>query len=166
MIENKSNNFEDMRNKQNIKTTDWLIRGMTKEEIAKEKEEAIKEAEVELRDKQIEEIVTDFCPLYQEFGSCKRCNQDLNIDKEPCYYGCVANLIIDYDYRKASEVAEEIIAIIEVRLANNTESRKGVTSLHGKGFYEGRAYAYRDIKEIVEQKYLAELKKKYTEGGE
>jgi hypothetical protein len=65
------------------------------------------------RDKQIEEIVKDFCSLYQEYGSCKRCNKDLDIDDEPCYYGCVANIIIDYDYHKASEVAEEIFAEIE-----------------------------------------------------
>lgn len=65
------------------------------------------------RDKQIEEIVKDFCPLYQEYGSCKRCNSVYDIDGEPCYYGCVANLIIDYGYRKSTEVAEEIFAEIE-----------------------------------------------------
>lgn len=42
------------RDKQNIKTTDWLTRGMTEAELAKEKEEAIKEAEAELREKQTE----------------------------------------------------------------------------------------------------------------
>ena len=64
------------------------------------------------REKQIEEIVKDFCPLYQEYGSCKRCNNVLDIDEEPCYYGCVANLIIDYGYRKSIDVAEEIFADI------------------------------------------------------
>ena len=64
------------------------------------------------REKQVEEIVKDFCPLYQEYGSCKQCNKDLDIDDEPCYYGCVANLIIDYGYRKSTDVAEEIFAQI------------------------------------------------------
>jgi hypothetical protein len=91
------------------------------------------------RDKQIEEIVKDFCPLYQEYGSCKQCNKDLDIDDEPCYYGCVANLIIDYGYRKSSDVAEEIFAEIEKWLANDG-----------------------DIRLITAEK-LAELKKKYTE---
>ena len=130
------------RDEQNIKTTDWLTRGMTEEEIAKEKEEAIKEAEAELRDKQIEEIVKDFCPLYQEYGSCKRCDKDLNIDGEPCYYGCVANLIIDYDYRKASEVAEEIFEEIEQLYM---EEHEGC--------------------EVIMSRYeFARLKKKYKEG--
>ena len=66
-----------------------------------------------MRDKQIEEIVKDFCPLYQEYGSCKRCNNVLDIEEEPCYYGGVANLIIDYGYRKSIDVAEEIFAEIE-----------------------------------------------------
>jgi hypothetical protein len=35
-------------NKDNIKTTDWLTRGMTKEQIAREKEEAIMAADLEL----------------------------------------------------------------------------------------------------------------------
>ena len=88
------------------------------------------------RDKQIEGIVKDFCPLYQEYGSCKRCNNVLDIDEEPCYYGCVANLIIDYGYRKQNEVAEEIFAEIEKFIS---------------------PYRY---------PIIAELKKKYTEGEE
>ena len=34
--------------KENIKTTDWLTRGMTQEQIAKEKQEAIMAADLEL----------------------------------------------------------------------------------------------------------------------
>ena len=39
-----------------VKTTDWLTRRYTEEELDKMKEEAIKEAEVELQKKQIEEM--------------------------------------------------------------------------------------------------------------
>ena len=42
--------------KQITKSTDWLTRGYSEEEIVKMKEEAIKEAEAELQKKQIEEM--------------------------------------------------------------------------------------------------------------
>ena len=97
------------------------------------------------RDKQIEEIVKDFCPLYQEHGSCKRCNNALDIDEEPCYYGCVANLIIDYGYRKSIDVAEEIFAEIESKLILN------------KAIHCGQKFYYTRLEDDI-----AELKKKYT----
>ena len=93
------------------------------------------------REKQIEEIVKDFCPLYQEYGSCKRCNNVLDIDEEPCYYGCVANLIIDYGYRKASDVAREIFEEIDRMIYNVLNDRHYIM---GDMCYE-----------------VAELKKKY-----
>ena len=95
------------------------------------------------REKQVEEIVKDFCPLYQEYGSCKQCNKDLDIDDEPCYYGCVANLIIDYGYRKSTDVAEEIFAEIEKKILANTSDISG-----------------------CKHRIFAELKKKYTERSE
>ena len=98
------------------------------------------------RETQIEEIVKDFCPLYQEYGSCKQCNQYLDIDDEPCYYGCVANIIIDYDYRKSTVLAEEIFAEID-----KIVSRQYNRSLFGIAI------------DITPD--LAELKKKYTEEG-
>ena len=98
--------------------------------------------------KQIEEIVKDFCPLYQEYGSCKRCNNDLDIDDEPCYYGYVANIIIDYGYRKASEVAREIFEEIRTLLYLNA--------------LQGDVFTGRYFSEELETD-IAELKKKYTE---
>ena len=99
------------------------------------------------RDKQIEGIVKDFCPLYQEYGSCKRCNKDLDIDDEPCYYGCVANLIIDYDYRKSTELAEEIFAEIEALMYSKCFSIRADRDVTGL---------------IIDGEQFAELKKKYT----
>lgn len=44
-----------------IKTTNWLIKGISKEELEGKKQEAIKEAEAELKQKQIEEMANDLC---------------------------------------------------------------------------------------------------------
>lgn len=107
------------------------------------------------RDKQIEEIVKDFCPLYQEYGSCKRCNKDLDIDEEPCYYGCVANLIIDYGYRKASDVAEEIFADLDKALGELA------MKYSDEGFNE-----YFGVCEEIFTKVIYPIKKKYTERSE
>lgn len=94
------------RDKQNIKTTDWLTRGMTEEEIAKKKEEAIKEAEAELRDKQIEEMCKIVCQCNNN-GTCI-------ISLRPCDCECSAATVLgklyDAGYRKASDVAREIFA--------------------------------------------------------
>jgi hypothetical protein len=117
------------------------------------------------RDKQIEEIVKDFCPLYQEYGSCKRCNKDLDIDDEPCYYGCVANIIIDYDYHKASEVAEEIFVethnmLVKVMRAVDDGLTKAILTDN-----EQAKLVHAGTKETLRCVILAlaELKKKYTE---
>ena len=55
--------------------------------------------------------------------------------------------------RMASEVAREIIAIIEQRISTNTERKKGLQSTIWQAHYEGCLQAYTDIKEIIEQKY-------------
>ena len=99
------------------------------------------------REKQIEEkkkIISDICPFYKEYGTCEQCNTELDIDDAPCYWECMANAIVNNGYRKASEVAEEIFGEIEK-----------LTTLRVYGGYE--LYLKDDI---------AELKKKYTEGGE
>ncbi len=105
------------------------------------------------RDKQIEEMAKvigdadqrcyemdcDDCPLNtMELGLCK--------DK------FLATDIYNAGYRKASEVAMEIIAIIEQRIEQNAKRLKGL-DLYGKGLVRARESGYRDIKEIIEQKY-------------
>lgn len=55
-----------------------------------------------------------------------------------------------------AEVAREIICIINQRLTSNLEQRKGVRTEFWTGVCTGREYAYRDIKEIIEQKYTEE----------
>ena len=52
-----------------------------------------------------------------------------------------------------ANVAREIIDIIEQRIEANDKLRIGVLDLGSYGRYQGRYEAYRDIKEIIEQKY-------------
>ena len=55
-----------------------------------------------MTDKRIE-IIADICPFYKEYGSCERCNAELDTSDEPCYYECIANAIINNGYRKQRE---------------------------------------------------------------
>ena len=55
-----------------------------------------------MTEKQIE-VIADICPFYKEYGTCEQCNTALDIDGEPCYFECMANAIINNDYRKQSE---------------------------------------------------------------
>lgn len=57
------------------------------------------------------------------------------------------------DVAPRAEVAREIIAIIEQRLSNNANKRRNTESEFWWGIYQGREEAYKDIKEIIEQKY-------------
>ena len=144
------------RDKQNIKTTDWLTRGMTEEEIAKEKEEAIKEAEAEHRDKQIDEfyeLLTRDCET-----SCCECKFD-RIDL--CLPHRKAEALYNAGYCKSSEVAEEIFAEIEEifnkRIAFYTDMAK-------QSKFTEKHYAETMIKKCkIYLQEIAELKKKYTE---
>ena len=91
-----------------IKSTDWLIKGYSEEELARIKAEAIKEAEAELRDKQIEEMakfVCNACEMGCGFeGECSNFN-----DYKTCGISVeTAKALYDAGYRKASEVAREI----------------------------------------------------------
>ena len=146
ITEPKSNNFEFKRNKQ-IKSTDWLIRGYTEEELTRMKAEAIKEAEAELRDKQIEEMDTI---LRSIFG----CQFAYKIDfgkyggferHKEVYTKDIAKELTAKGYRKAEDVAREIFEEIE-EIAGRID-RNNMSCL-------------RTLSETTIEK----LKKKYTEG--
>lgn len=117
-------------------------------------------------EKQIEEMAIDLCPLYEEYGSCKKCDEELDIDDEPCLYKCMAKLCIEKDYSKASDLEKEI------------EDLKAISEQYRKQFEEARSEVAEEIfaeievflKRTCEKGYcgsisnlLAELKKKYTE---
>ena len=75
------------REKQNIKSSDWLTRGYSEEELANIKEQALKEAEAELRDKQIEGMARVIAEV-QYLGGLEQ---------------KVAKLLFEKGYRKQSE---------------------------------------------------------------
>lgn len=75
--------------KNNIKTTDWLTRGMTEEQIAREKEEIIMATDLEL------------CMFFDIWA--ERETGEKTVD-----YDYVAEKMYDIGYRKATDVAKEI----------------------------------------------------------
>lgn len=91
-----------MNGDKQIKSTDWLTKGYTKEELARMKAEAIKEAE-------IKEMAKITCGSDKDCFMCPA--------QSPCYLKTSAKRLYEKGYRKASEVAEEIFAEIE-RIAN------------------------------------------------
>lgn len=52
---------------------------------------------------QIKKIISDICPFYKEYGSCEKCDEEMSIEDEPCYWACVAKVICQNDYRKQKE---------------------------------------------------------------
>ncbi len=57
-----------MEKEKQIKSSDWLIKGYSKEELSEMKAKAIEEAEQELREKQIEQLAKDIIRAETEFG--------------------------------------------------------------------------------------------------
>ena len=158
------------RDKQNIKTTDWLIRGIPEEQLEREKREAIKEAEAKLRDRQIEEMVRTVCIQMRDYPklTCKKCKADNRSTNAYCRIQFEMERLYNAGYRKVesvtfmggiveqmrAEVAREIFEEIETilrtldkqhMLCGNPKQAWGVRSVETK---------------------IAELKKKYTEKSE
>ena len=132
------------RDKQNIKTTDWLIRGIPKEQLKREKQEAILSAYLEL------------CMTYDE--------ETKSID-----FDATAEKMVAAGYRKSTDLAEEIFAEIEKTLNRKLSRSKpryeelncneGSLSIWGHkdmGYFQGIISTAEDI-----QDFIAELKKKY-----
>jgi hypothetical protein len=82
-------------NKQ-IKSSDWLTRGYSEEELANIKEQAIKEAEAELRNNQIEEMANDLRKSEHWYFDDTDCDFELNRKK-------TAENLYNAGYRKQSE---------------------------------------------------------------
>lgn len=91
-------------------------------------------------------IVSKICPLYKEYGGCEKCDSELDIEDEPCYYKCVANIIIENDYHKASEIAKDIIEVIE----NATED------FYPTEWHRGYNDALKDLARVFKKKYMTE----------
>lgn len=126
-----------MNKDKQIKSTDWLTKGYTKEELATMKAEAIKEAE-------IEEMAKITCVSDKDCFMCPA--------QSPCYLKTSAKRLYEKGYRKASKVAEEIFAEIERLLDNHHSACLPVGEIEAYTYYEG---GLGDA--------IAELKKKYAE---
>ena len=110
------------------------------------------------KDKQIEEMASDFCAIQDM--ECVKCH----LFKNTCHANKYATRAYNAGYRKASEVEEEIFGDIENVINNELQNNYKVlpqfefsNELWNK--MSGRIEA---LKEICD--FIAELKKKYTEG--
>lgn len=99
----------------------------------------------------IEEIVRitkEHCELDNGCGSCSyaTCNE------------CLSEILYNAGYRKQSEIVTEIVGIINKRIEINQYHLQGNNTDLFHGIYQGRYEAYRDIAEIIEQRYGAKMK--------
>ena len=99
------------------------------------------------KDKQIEEMARVICKCYYN-GIC-------SLDSKPCDLGCGdvidAKKLYNAGYRKASEVAREIVTDL-VKFADDNERQRLIN---------GHSVWYIDSDDITD--FIAELKKKYKE---
>ena len=107
------------------------------------------------KDKQIEEMAKALCEHCNDDGTCFH-------DGKPCDLQCKsatdARFIYDKGYRKASEVASEIIGEVE-ELVNKHMGILELIELCTPSVAAGGKHAFNKVLEC-----LAKLKKKYTEG--
>ena len=113
----------------------------------------------------VKTAAADVCPLFKEYGSCEKCDEEIDINDDPCIYQIMAKLFLEKDYRKASDIATEIFEEIEEMLNMQAiivcETRKTVMKadeppLSYMAMLDGRIYSIRVVEE-----HIAELKKKY-----
>ncbi len=90
-----------MEREKQIKSSDWLIKGKSNEELAEMKARAIEEAEQELREKQIKEMaeVIDF----MEERNAHYYNEDLQECEAFADCNNIAEALYNADYRKQVE---------------------------------------------------------------
>ena len=115
------------------------------------------------RDKQIEEMTKDLCDI-----DCKGMKCD-NCDHYGCEYRMQAEALYNAGYRKADEVAREIIADFKDILLDYhlQEDKKYVrSSSNSKKQFEIETARYRAITDAVKFaiETLNEIEKKYAEG--
>lgn len=109
------------------------------------------------RDKQIEEMAWLKCCCHSNKGMC-------SMDGKPCDLDCgsyhEAKALYNAGYRKSTVLAEEIFAEMESTI-------KGIIVLLSFSYNDSPKESY--LKKACYKDmlgYIAELKKKYTEGGE
>ena len=71
----------------------------------------------------------------------------------------IADVLLEHDDRKSTEVAKEILDIIEQRIIVKRNLSQGIQDGgFWDGVYVGKLEAYQDIKDILEQKYPEDTK--------
>lgn len=138
-----------MNGDKQIKSTDWLTKGYTKEELATMKAEAIKEAE-------IEEMAKDFCAVGMP---CEECH----LYKNRCHAKKYATRAYNAGYRKASDVAEEIFAEIEQELLSAIDNNLQRMAEQEEANEIWRMCVAKKNTLCGIYDFIAELKKKYAE---
>lgn len=130
------------RDKQNIKTTDWLIRGIPKEQIAREKQEAIMSAYLEL------------CITYDE--------ETNSID-----FDATAEKMVSAGYRKSTDFADEIFVETHLMLLKilKTVDEEFFKAMRQDDEITQIATVSARNAILCAIHSLAKLKKEYTEGG-
>lgn len=86
--------------------------------------------------------------------SCENCIMNGSL----CEYQKSAKILANAGCSQQSDIADELIGIIEQRESTNAYLAQGVHNDFWEGYRLGCAYAYRDIKEIIQQKYKGEQK--------
>ena len=94
-----------------IKSTDWLTKGYSEEELARIHAKAIKDADAELRKIQIEEMARVLCEYVGE--KCKTCPYEHATDLSVCIVKEECEDLYAAGYRKSSDTAREIIDILK-----------------------------------------------------
>ena len=88
------------------------------------------------------DIIKDLCPFWKEYGSCKQCNEELDVDDEPCYWECMANAIIRNGYRKQEWISVKYRLPGDgeerVMVALNTEEYIGGNKIDTDRYLDGR----------------------------
>ena len=120
-----------------------------------------------MSNKQIEEMARKICPCVYDYNDCKSC--DL-YEHESCLPFNIARELTGNNYCKASELIREIFEEIEKDIELAIESNYRAKKEHYNhsvipnydnfnAMCDGKIYAMRGLLD-----FIAELKKKYTEG--
>lgn len=154
-------------NKEQIKSSGWLIKDYSKEELAEMKAKAIEEAEQELREKQIEEMARDICECYNNDGTCYQ--DDMPCDLK-CEHMTEAQFLYDKGYRKESDVVTEVLGKVQEEIELALERNYKARQEHLEKWKDPNAYIGGNFVDTVDGKILAlrgiadfidEIEKKY-----
>ena len=117
--------------------------------------------------KQVEEMAKDICPFH-EYENCEQCDTELDIGDEPCLYKMMAKEFIEKDYRRALDVAREIIDDILEALQGeiDAEDKLETTAWNESDTVGYHIHQYAEDKLDTLKIAFSLYKKKYESEGE